>query len=117
MFKNKSLQIYSIIGIVLSILSLSMFAIIITGMTLYLLEPILTYWITTVISLSIIFGIFFIINVTLYAIVILNKNNFVKNPENEFSFWISSFIFWLIPILSWVIFLVIYQKENKITND
>ena len=117
MFKNKLLLKSSIYGIIISILLFLLFVVIVTGTTIYLLDPFLDYWIPIIVSFSIIFGILFVINIVLYAVVILNKNSLVKNPENEFSFWISSFSFWIMPILSWIIFLIISKREVKTTND
>ncbi|MGL4251971.1 MAG: hypothetical protein ACRDCH_03195 [Metamycoplasmataceae bacterium] len=111
--KKISLLAISIIGAILSILAFGLFALVATGTTLIILDSFKTFWVPILIACSIIFLVACVVNILLYARVILNKNSYILKDENEFPFWTSAIIFWVLPIFSWAIFIALHFKETK----
>ncbi|MGL5205520.1 MAG: hypothetical protein ACRC7B_01235 [Metamycoplasmataceae bacterium] len=110
---KKSLLAISIIGAILSILAFGLFALVAAGTVLITLDSFQTYWVPILITCSVFFLFACVINIILYAKVILNKNSYILKDENEFPFWTSSIIFWVLPVFSWMIFIALHFKETK----
>ncbi|MGL5308832.1 MAG: hypothetical protein ACRC9F_02160 [Metamycoplasmataceae bacterium] len=111
-----SLLSLSIIGVILSLLSFGTFVAVLTGSIFLIVDSFQSFWIPVLITCIIVFLVSWAANIILYSKVILSKNHFVKNDENEFPFWTSAFIFWLLPIFSWSIFIALHFKEIKGSN-
>ncbi|MGL5733096.1 MAG: hypothetical protein ACRCXE_03430, partial [Metamycoplasmataceae bacterium] len=92
------------------------FVAVLTGSILILIDSFQTFWVPILIACSIVFILSWAINILIYGKVILNKNTYIKNDENEFPFWTSAFIFWLLPVFSWSVLIALHNKESKGLN-
>ncbi|MGL6125308.1 MAG: hypothetical protein ACRC1F_02330 [Metamycoplasmataceae bacterium] len=112
----KTSRIYkgiSVIGALLSIFAFALFAVVITGTILIIMDSFQTFWVPTLIALSVIFIVMCAVNILLYSKIIVEKNKLILDEENEFIFWTSSLAFWVLPIFFWIMFAIIYSRENS----
>ncbi|MGL5617861.1 MAG: hypothetical protein ACRCWU_02250 [Metamycoplasmataceae bacterium] len=112
-YNNSSLLSLSIFGVILSLLAFGTFVSVLIGLIFIIMDSFQTFWVPILIVCSIVFILSCTINILIYGKVILNKNTYIKNDENEFPFWTSAFIFWLLPIFSWSVLIALYNKETK----